>query len=91
LATDPPLFAGYTAMARALIAANPDRIFRGTNWPHRGARVPGRAVTDLQSWRDIDDAVIINLLPVWEPDSAVRKKILVDNPARLFGFKTHTG
>jgi predicted TIM-barrel fold metal-dependent hydrolase len=85
-ATDPPQFAGYAAMAKALIAANPDRILWGTNWPHPGARVPGRAVTDLQPWRDIDDAVIMNLLPAWEPDAAVRKKILVDNPARLFGY-----
>ena len=36
--------------------------------------------------RDIDDAAVLNLLPTWEPDAAVRKKILVDNPARLFGF-----
>jgi len=37
-------------------------------------------------WLDIDDAVVLNLLPTWEPAVAVRKKILVDNPARLFGF-----
>jgi predicted TIM-barrel fold metal-dependent hydrolase len=85
-ATEPPQFAGYAAMAQALIAANPDRILWGTNWPHPGARVPGRAVTDISPWRDIDDAAILNLLPGWEPDAAVRKKILVDNPARLFGF-----
>jgi predicted TIM-barrel fold metal-dependent hydrolase len=40
----------------------------------------------LLPWRDIDDAVVMNLLATWEPDAAVRKKILVDNPARLFGF-----
>jgi len=28
----------------------------------------------------------LNLLPVWAPDPAIRKKILVDNPARLYGF-----
>jgi predicted TIM-barrel fold metal-dependent hydrolase len=26
------------------------------------------------------------LLPIWAPDATVRKKILVDNPARLYGF-----
>lgn len=36
--------------------------------------------------RNIDDAVVLNLLPTREPDAAVRKKILVDNPVRLFGF-----
>jgi len=29
---------------------------------------------------------VLNLLPVWAPDAAIRKRILVDNPARLYGF-----
>ena len=73
-------------MAKALIAANPDYMLWGSNWPHLGARTPGNVITDLMPWRDIDDAAAFNLLPGWEPDAAVRKKILVDNPARLFGF-----
>jgi len=34
----------------------------------------------------IDDGRLLNLLPVWAPDAAVRKKILVDNPARLYEY-----
>jgi predicted TIM-barrel fold metal-dependent hydrolase len=34
----------------------------------------------------IDDGRLLNLLAVWAPDAAIRKKILVDNPARLYGF-----
>jgi predicted TIM-barrel fold metal-dependent hydrolase len=34
----------------------------------------------------IDDGRLLNRLAIWEPDSAVRTKILVDNPARLYGF-----
>ena len=34
----------------------------------------------------IDDGRLLNLLPAWAPDAAVRKTILVDNPARLYGF-----
>jgi predicted TIM-barrel fold metal-dependent hydrolase len=34
----------------------------------------------------VDDGLVLNLLPVWAPDPAIRKKILVDNPARLYGF-----
>jgi predicted TIM-barrel fold metal-dependent hydrolase len=81
-----PSFPEYEPMAKALIAANPDRILWGSNWPHPGARPPGRAATEITPWRNIDDGAIFNLLPTWEPDAAVRKKILVDNPARLFGF-----
>ncbi len=84
--TDPPHFAGYAEMAKALIAANPDRILWGSNWPHPAARPPGHDYSQLLPWREIDDAVVLNLLPGWEPGAEVRKKILVDNPARLFGF-----
>ena len=34
----------------------------------------------------IDDGRLLNQLPVWAPDAAIRKKILVDNPTRLYGF-----
>jgi hypothetical protein len=34
------------------------------------------------------ESAIIKLPPAWEPDAAVRKKILVDNPARLYGYPT---
>jgi predicted TIM-barrel fold metal-dependent hydrolase len=34
----------------------------------------------------IDDGRLLNQLPVWTPDAGIRKKILVDNPARLYGF-----
>jgi len=85
--TDPPHYAGYAEMAKALIVANPDRILWGTNWPHPAARPPGHNMADLLPWRDIDDAVVLNLLAGWEPSASVRQKILVDNPVRLFGFK----
>ena len=34
----------------------------------------------------IDDGLLLNQLVKWVPDAALRKKILVDNPARLYGF-----
>jgi predicted TIM-barrel fold metal-dependent hydrolase len=34
----------------------------------------------------IDDGRLLNQLPIWTPDPAVRRKILVDNPARLYDF-----
>jgi len=35
---------------------------------------------------DIDDGRLLDQLPVWAPDAAIRKTILVDNPVRLYGF-----
>ena len=47
---------------------------------------PGRKITDVTPLLQIDDGRLLNKLPVWAPDEAIRKKILVDNPARLYGF-----
>jgi predicted TIM-barrel fold metal-dependent hydrolase len=43
-------------------------------------------VTDISPLWQIDDGAVLNQLPVWAPDAATRKIILVDNPARLYGF-----
>ena len=61
-------------LARALVAAAPERLVWGTNWPHPNAeRIP-------------DDAALLDALAEWAPDAALRRAILVDNPARLYGF-----
>jgi predicted TIM-barrel fold metal-dependent hydrolase len=74
-------------LAKALIAANPDRIVWGTDWPHPDTVVPpGKQVTDVVPLYQIDDGRLLNQLAVWAPEAATRKKILVDNPARLYGF-----
>ena len=74
-------------LARALIAANSDRIVWGTDWPHPDTVTPpGRKPTEVTPLFQIDDGRLFNQLPVWAPDATIRKKILVDNPARLYGF-----
>jgi predicted TIM-barrel fold metal-dependent hydrolase len=82
-----PDYADAAPLARALIAANSDRIVWGTDWPHpNSVTPPGNKPTDLTPLFQIDDGRLLNQLPVWAPDAAIRKKILVDNPARLYGF-----
>jgi predicted TIM-barrel fold metal-dependent hydrolase len=82
-----PDYTDCTPLARALIEANPDRIVWGTDWPHPDSVTPaGKKVTDVTPLFQIDDGRLLNQLAVWAPDAAVRKKILVDNPARLYGF-----
>lgn len=79
--------ADVAPLARALVSANPQRILWGTNWPHPGsAPVAGRKPTDLAPSMPTDDGKVLNLLPVWVPDAAVRRLILVENPARLYGW-----
>ena len=82
-----PDYADASPLARALIAANSDRIVWGTDWPHpNSATLPGKKTTDVTPLFQIDDGRLLNQLPVWAPDATIRKKILVDNPARLYGF-----
>ena len=82
-----PEYTDCIPLARALIEANSDRIVWGTDWPHPDSVTPpGKKVTDVTPVFQIDDGKLLNQLPVWTSDAAVRKKILVDNPARLYGF-----
>jgi len=82
-----PEYQDVVPLAKALIAANPDRIVWGTDWPHPNSS-SGRPATELTPLFQIEDAALFNQLPVWAPDSTIRKKILVDNPARLYRFLT---
>ena len=60
--------------ARALVAAAPDRILWGTDWPH-----PNLTVMP-------DEGELLDLLADFVPDETTRNRILVDNPARLYPF-----
>lgn len=84
--TQEPDYSDVIPLAKALIAANADRIVWGTDWPHPHGSRPGYKPTDISPFFPIDDGRLLNQLPVWAPDAAVRRKILVENPARLYGF-----
>lgn len=73
--TGAPDFADVAPIARRVIAHAPERILWGSNWPHVG--VPRAAYPD--------DAVLLDVLLDWASPE-VRQKILVDNPAELYGF-----
>jgi len=70
--TGPP-FADAIPFAQRLIEAAPGRVLWGTDWPHPNVR-----------WEP-DEADLVDLLPSFA-GAAARHKVLVDNPARLYGF-----
>jgi predicted TIM-barrel fold metal-dependent hydrolase len=78
-----PEYADATPIAQAIVAANSDRVVWGSNWPHPGR---GTSRTAIAPPYPSDDGMLLNQLPKWVPDPAIRAKILVDNPARLYGF-----
>jgi D-galactarolactone isomerase len=70
----PPFYRDVGALAKALVRQAPERMLWASNWPHPGQpNIP-------------DDADMLDLLLDWAPDEATRHRILVDNPARLYGF-----
>jgi predicted TIM-barrel fold metal-dependent hydrolase len=83
---NPPAYDDVAPLARALIAANPDRILWGTDWPHPHAAAPGATLDTITPSYDIDDGLALNQLRLWAPNAAIRRKILAGNPARLYDF-----
>jgi predicted TIM-barrel fold metal-dependent hydrolase len=82
-----PDYKDAAPLARAIIDANPDRVVWGTDWPHPDSHnPPGMTPADVRPFHQIDDGRVLNQLATWAPDAAIRKKILADNPARLYGF-----
>jgi predicted TIM-barrel fold metal-dependent hydrolase len=70
-----PRYPDIAPFAQAMVRAAPDRVVWGTDWPHPTAR------EKMPNDGDLADIVLD-----WVPDAAQRKKLLVDNPARLYGF-----
>ena len=64
--------------ARVVIEVAPDRVIWGTDWPHSNNFAPGHTP---------NDGDLVDLLAAFAPDEKTRKKILVDNPAALYGFE----
>jgi D-galactarolactone isomerase len=72
--TGPPDYEDVSRLARALVAAHGERCVWASNWPHLGRQLPP------------DDGALLTLLRGWARDETTWRRILVDNPARLYGF-----
>jgi predicted TIM-barrel fold metal-dependent hydrolase len=82
-----PGFADAGAIIRALIAANPDRCVWGTDWPHTGGHGHAQsAQAPPIIYRRLDTAALLDQLVACAGDDATVRKILVNNPAELYGF-----
>jgi predicted TIM-barrel fold metal-dependent hydrolase len=75
LSQNAPDYADARPFHEALVQANPERLVWGGDWPH--PRVEGEMP---------DAGHLLELFQAWTPDKATQQRILVDNPARLYGF-----
>jgi D-galactarolactone isomerase len=73
--TGAPDYADVGRLAKALVKHAPERMLWASNWPHPSARA-----------NPPDDVELMELLLDWAPEESVRRRILVDNPAELYGF-----
>ena len=74
--TGPPAYADVSKVARAYVKAAPERMVWSSDWPHPTEHADAKP----------NDAILFDLLADWAPDKATRNRILVDNPAALYGF-----
>jgi predicted TIM-barrel fold metal-dependent hydrolase len=83
-----PDYPDIAPIARALVAENPDRLIWASDWPHTGGGEErrGRRYYDIEPFQKIDDRRILELLSSWVPNRDTHRRILVDNPMRLYGF-----
>lgn len=73
--------------ARALIAANADQVVWGSDWPHLGDHGGGTGdAAPPAEYRPVPEAGLLAALEEWAQDAITLRRILVDNPARLYGF-----
>ncbi len=69
-----PPFSAAVPIARALIEASKTRVLWGTDFPHPNLKI------------EVDEADLVDLVPQIAPDPADQQRLLVENPARLYGF-----
>src|SRR5262249_11710228 len=75
ISAQPMPHADTNIYAHALLAAAPQQVLWGSDWPH----VMVKSVMP-------NDGDLCSLLNAWIPDMATRKRVLVDNPARLYEY-----
>ena len=73
----PPRYEDKARIARELIKAAPERMVWASNWPHPSFKK-----------NFPDEGKLLDTIAEWTQDETLRRKILVENPARLYGFPT---
>ena len=69
-----PPYADAVPIAHALVTAAPERVLWGTDFPHPNPT------------HEADEADLVDLVPQYAAGPLAQKRLLVDNPARLYGF-----
>ncbi|MEN9544276.1 MAG: hypothetical protein RLZZ598_1109 [Pseudomonadota bacterium] len=85
-----PAYQDLQPLAQRWIAAHPARLLWGSDWPHTGGGAGGTVSRDpahIEPFRPIDTSACLRSLKAWCASDEVFKRVLVDNPSELYGFK----
>jgi predicted TIM-barrel fold metal-dependent hydrolase len=80
-----PNFDAVADIATRYLQANPERVLWGSDWPHTN-REPGKTAHEVSAYRQLESTALQQGINAWLPTAALRTQVLVDNPARLYGF-----
>lgn len=90
LISEQPSLDEVAPLLRGLLAAAPERLLWGSNWPHPLGGVGDITRGPVSMFREVDDGASLERLARWLDDDALLRLILVDNPAALYGFNNLT-
>jgi 2-pyrone-4,6-dicarboxylate lactonase len=81
-------YADLAPLVKEMVSANVDHLVWASDWPHTGGGRDraNRKPTDIEPFREVDNAHVLNQLETWIPDLASQQRILVDNAVTLFRF-----
>lgn len=71
----PPTYDDFVPFARTVVEQFPDRVLWGTDWPHPNLNMVGHMP---------DDGWLVDMIPRIAPTAGLQRKLLVDNPMRLY-------
>ena len=71
----PPTYDDFVPFARTVVERFPERVLWGTDWPHPNLNMVGHMP---------DDGTLVDLIPRIAPTAELQRKLLIDNPTRLY-------
>lgn len=83
-----PDYGDLKPFVQALVDAAPDKLVWASDWPHTGGgrERSARSIAEVEPFCEIDDRKSLEQLKTWIGDREIIRKVLVENPAKLFDF-----
>ncbi|MCY1547914.1 4-sulfomuconolactone hydrolase [compost metagenome] len=88
LVSEQPTQDNVEPLVKGLASVNSERLLWGSNWPHPLGGLGDVTRGPVSLFREVDDGVGVTRLASWLRDESLLTAVMVDNPAKLYGFAT---